>query len=302
MNLPTEEVAAWVEEQVGPFEPLECKSHSHGYSEVWLIRAQGERIWLKCHANDHKQAGEIHALTRWTPALGTTPRIVAYRQNPNAVLLTDEPGTQSEELDLEGAAEERLWEQAGAWVARLHQIENDWFGVAGIDGSPLAGTETSAEAITRQTIERRLREGDERGLFSPTEREFILWGAREWLPSLADARPRAVHRDFTPRNWLANADGALTCVIDFEHARWDVPAMDFTRPWDHEWRRNPRLIDAFFGAYGSLDERLKAQVQALRLMMAASTIVWGVMVNELDFSQRYRDALHRTMEEHGRRP
>jgi Ser/Thr protein kinase RdoA (MazF antagonist) len=84
-------------------------------------------------------------------------------------------------------------------------------------------------------------------------------------------------------------------VIDFEHARWDIRAADLNRPWDHEFRRNSRLANAFYEGYGGLNDRLCEQIETLRTMLAFSTIVWATNVGDGAFAQRYRDALGRMM-------
>jgi hypothetical protein len=63
----------------------------------------------------------------------------------------------------------------------------------------------------RQNIETRLAQGREQNLFDRAEQAFIAHGAREWTSALLGETPRAIHRDFGPRNWLTDArDGTLT--------------------------------------------------------------------------------------------
>jgi Ser/Thr protein kinase RdoA (MazF antagonist) len=133
------------------------------------------------------------------------------------------------------------------------------------------------------------------GLFTLDQIDFTDGRVRAGLASLRGETPRALHRDFTPRNWMAGPDGKLMSVIDFEHARWDVRAADLNRPWDHEFLRNPRLKDAFYDGYGGLPALLKEQIETLRTMLAFSTIVWATKVGDGAFAQRYRDALSRMM-------
>jgi Ser/Thr protein kinase RdoA (MazF antagonist) len=119
----------------------------------------------------------------------------------------------------------------------------------------------------------------------------------EQLPSLEGERAVAIHRDYTPRNWRVHGDGTLAGVIDFEHARWDVRAADLNRSPDYEFVGNPHLRSAFFEGYGTPSSRLEAQIEILRLQNAVAAIVWGVLVNELDYSNRNRVALERIMAE-----
>lgn len=297
MERPPEQTWTWVQGLVGQCEPISQYAHSHGYSKLWRLKAGGEFLWLKMHAYPNKWAGEVYALTHWTPELGMTPRVVGVQENPCAVILTELPGIDAEVPEFTSEQEERMWSAAGDWLRRLHTRTNDWFGGINPDGSPSGKAATDPEAFVAATFEQRLREGQEMDLLDRTEREFIERGVREWLPALKGELPHSIHRDYTPRNWLANPDGALSAIIDFEHARWDVRAADMNRWWDWDFLRNPRLKDAFFEAYGVPDEVLATQIKTLRLLNAAGGVVWATKVNDHPFAQRNREALHRMMAE-----
>jgi Ser/Thr protein kinase RdoA (MazF antagonist) len=57
------------------------------------------------------------------------------------------------------------------------------------------------------------------------------------------------HLDFQPRNWLVSSPGDVS-VIDFEHARIDLPARDLVRLRFRTWPGHPDLRDAFLDGYG----------------------------------------------------
>ncbi len=249
------------------------------------------------HAHPAKWAGEVHALTTWAPSLGKTPKVLGHREGPCAVLLSEVEGFPAEEIALDGPAEERMWREAGLWARRLHSIEGSWFGTINADGSP--GSEVSAEPMdfVDRTFEVRLREGAEMELFSASEVEFIRHGIKEWLPSLEGSTPCAIHRDYTPRNWMATKVGELTSVIDFEHARWDVKAADMNRWWDYDFHRRPELADAFFETYGAPDDKLKTQIRLMRLQNATGGVVWATKVRDWPFVELNRTSLQRMMKE-----
>jgi Ser/Thr protein kinase RdoA (MazF antagonist) len=292
---PDESTLAWVEEQVGPCRVESRFAYDHGYSQLWRLSTYGDHVWLKMHAHPHKWAGEVHALTAWGKPLGQTPKVIAWRREPNAVLLSEVPGTAAESLDLSRVAEERMWREAGAWLSKMHAFENDWLGNVREDGTPHGEPYEDAEAFATANWEQTLRNGIASGLFGQREIDFTEGRVRQGLPSLKGERPRAIHRDYTPRNWMALPDGSLTAVIDFEHSRWDIQAADLNRPWDHEFLRNPRLVDAFYEGYGGLSDRLREQIETLRTMLAFSTVVWATGVGDGAFAQRGRDALARMM-------
>ncbi len=293
MDTPDDATLAWVEDSVGPFRIVSRFAHEHGYSRLWRLSAADDYLWLKMHAHPRKWAGEVHALTHWRVPLA--PTLLAWRESPNAVLLTEAPGSDAESLGLESPAEERLWSQAGAWLRAFHDRTNDWLGDVQPDGSPAGEPQTDPQEHVGKTMEKRLRQGRERSVLTAAELDFATFAFREGLPALESARAHSIHRDFTPRNWLAHRDGTLAAVIDFEHARWDLRAADLNRPWDYEFHRNPGLIDAFYEAYGRPDGRFASQIQTLRLVSVVSSIVWGLEVGDTPFSERNRAALRRMM-------
>lgn len=286
MELPDVATMAWAEATLGPFQVLSRFAHSHGYSRLWRLETDGGRVWLKMHAHPHKWAGEVHALTRWT--LPLAPALLASRDEPCTVLLSEMPG----EPNGTGA---RLWREAGAWLARLHQIENGWFGNVRVDGSPHDEPSFDAEAFLGAQWEARLVSGRASGLLQAHEIGFVEGAMRDGLPLFRGERPCAIHRDYTPRNWLAHPDGSLAAVIDFEHARWDVRAADLQRPWSREFLGDPSLAEAFYDGYGGLADLLRAQIATLRTVMALTTIVWATSVGDPGFAEEARADLRRLM-------
>jgi len=80
--------------------------------------------------------------------------------------------------------------------------------------------------------------------------------SRAHLHDLTEVGPQPAvpcHLDFTPRNLLYSAEGAVG-VIDFEHARYDLAARDLVRLSDRVWRDRPDLQDAFLVHYGPLSD------------------------------------------------
>lgn len=293
MKLPDTETMAWTESVIGPFQIASHFSHSHAYSNLWRLSAGSDYVWLKMHAHPHKWAGEVYALTNWAHRLA--PRVLGWRKEPATVLLTEMPGVHAEEIEYSPAAEERLWSEAGQWLREFHARTNPWIANLTVDGKPHDEPVNDARLHIRKTFDRRLYSGRDAGILSEEEFEFSHRRFEENLPSLENASIHSIHRDYHPRNWLANSDGELTAVIDFEHARWDVAAADLNRPWDKEFARNPRLKDAFYEAYGHPDDRFAAQIQVLRLYNIVCGVVWAIEVGDQEFSEFNRTALHRMM-------
>ena len=293
MRLPDDAILDWAREALGRVTVLSHFAHIHAYSNLWRLSTPNGRVWLKMHAQPHKWAGEVHALTRWKSPL--TPELLAHREDTCAVLLGEMPGRDAESLAFTPEAEARLWSEAGAWLRAFHARTNDWIGEVLLDGKPGKRTTVDPTDLVREGFEKRLRGGVDRDLLSTEEAAFARRAFDRGLPSLEGATAHSIHRDFHPRNWLATSDGRLTAVLDFEHARWDVRAADLNRPWDKEFVRDPRLIDAFYEAYGRPDDRFMAQIQTMRLYNAVTGLVWAVEVGELAFSEFNRAALRRMM-------
>jgi hypothetical protein len=79
------------------------------------------------------------------------------------------------------------------------------------------------------------------------------------------------HLDFQPRNWLVSSPGDVS-VIDFEHARIDLPARDLVRLRFRTWPGQPDLRDAFLDGYGRplspTEDRLTWHLGALDALTA----------------------------------
>lgn len=297
MKRPDEATWDWVEAELGTCEAMRDFAHGHGYSQLWRLRAGGDYVWLKMHAYPGKWAGEVYALTQWGPLVGRTPSVIAYREEPRAILLTEASGVDAMDAGLQGVSEERLWTEAGAWLRELQRIRGEWFGACNPDGTPQGKAVQDPVAFVRKGLDQRLSEGREMGLLDSAAGEFIERRMAEWLPSLEGEGSYAIHRDFSPRNWMVASSGELSAVIDFEHARWDVRAADLNRWWDREFLINPRLRHAFFEGYGEPDARLSAQIALLRLHNAVGGYVWATKVRDEEFAGLNRQALERLMAE-----
>ncbi|HEY2265353.1 MAG TPA: NUDIX domain-containing protein [Streptosporangiaceae bacterium] len=79
------------------------------------------------------------------------------------------------------------------------------------------------------------------------------------------------HLDFQPRNWLIGRQGGVS-VVDFEHARIDLPARDLVCLRFRLWPGRPDLRDAFLDGYGGplspAEDRLTWHLGALDALTA----------------------------------
>jgi Ser/Thr protein kinase RdoA (MazF antagonist) len=294
-------LAAWAAAALGgPFTvEADCR-HEHGLSGVWRLRAAavGETVFLKAATKQVKWEQECHAYARWVgPAFGDrAPRLLAASErDPTVILLSALPGVCMEALDLTAAQKRDAWREAGTYLARLHGLERGaWFGGARPDGSPTGEKWADAAEWVRTRIEAAAAKGLAAGSLRPDEAEFARAAAPDWTAALKTAEPVPAHRDYSPRNWIASPEtGRWVGVIDFEHAGWNVRAMDLCRPWSREFAAQPDLADAFFDGYrgGLPDAGLAAQIRAMRLWHCVASIVWAAEFGDARFVDESRAGL-----------
>lgn len=284
-----ERIDGAVREAVGPYEKVVDFAHEHGYSQLTRVRAGHGYFWVKRHRYPGKQAGEIHALRFWGPRLGSVPELVGWSVDPAVVVLSEIAGVVLDADDL------AIWREGGAWLARMHAIENDWLGGPGIDGLPQGEPETDPVAHLNRAIQTRLTDGKANGWLTPEEADFVERTAREKVLALEGDVPCAVHRDFGPRNWIARPTGGLAGVIDFEHAVWGLRCMDLGRLSAYNLDDNEEQKAAFFAGYGEASPTLAARIEAGALLHAVGGLVFANRVGDQPFVELNRRALRRMM-------
>lgn len=231
----------------------------------------GEEYVVKKHAGRDKHDREVHAYRHWTPALGSlAPQLVAADAQTLTIVTT------------------------------------------ALDGRPYPGPLTAAAHHRAGTILRR---------FHDAESPRALPGYRDWLRDRADywtarakpflsaadlgnasahlaalqqtADPQGVpcHLDFQPRNWLLGPDADLY-LVDFEHARTDLPLRDLVRLRFRAWPGRPDLKDAFLNRYGrDLTGSDTEMLQHLGALDALTAIARGHQNHDIQLVQYGHSAL-----------
>jgi thiamine kinase-like enzyme len=83
------------------------------------------------------------------------------------------------------------------------------------------------------------------------------------------------HLDFQPRNWLLGPAADLY-LVDFEHARTDIPLRDLVRLRFRAWPGRPDIKDAFLNGYGrDLTSSDTETIQHLGALDALTAIARG---------------------------
>lgn len=268
----------------GPVAAWRDASRDHG--DAWVGVATGadeRRVVLKIHRTADKHRREVAAYRRWgNGLLPEAPRLLAVREEaPAAIVLAHLPGrTDLPDGDPAAPAVHRA---AGSWLARLHRQS-----AAGLDATPLdvayrrraRGWLTRAAAhLDATTLERAA---------AATERAVALLADRVRVPC---------HRDFTPRNWLAER-GRFVAAIDLEHARPDVPEIDLVRLASTAWLDRPELRRAFLEGYGLAGgpaDPAAPWLPGLVVLEAVATVAWAAEHGDEACEARGRRALARCL-------
>ncbi len=290
----------WCRGELGPCQLVSRHGKTHGghESSVARLRLDGAYAYLKLHYSLEHWENELHAYRQWAGAFGQrAPRLLAAAQLPagGALALSELPGQVVEGLDLPHAQGLSLWRAAGAALRALHQLPADsgaaFFGRCRADGAPAEDLPGEAQAYLAQRFGGLIERARRAGCLDAAELATVQ-AALALVPAFEGQAPRPCHRDYCAANWLADEAGTWTGVIDFEFARWDLPAADFCRDPSWTWLRQPERMQAFFEGYGlALGPREQAQLRLLRSEYALDAIVWGRENAFYGFEREGRTAL-----------
>lgn len=245
--------------------------------KVWLLELADTSVVVKQHVEQRPFVQERDALRDWADL--RMPRLLASDPALRVLVLERRPGVAVDTLDDERA---RLaWQQAGEFLADLHARVVD-------DADPLP----LADALPLRL--RAWARACDSALDQPT-REWVARLELDARVALAGARRVACHRDFTPSNWLWEADaldptrGRLH-VVDFEHSRPDLAALDLAKLATH-WR--PDLATAFLRGYGRDHAELRESLRLALALHGLASLAWGLRHGEREFVDEGRLALSR---------
>lgn len=197
---------------------------------VLLVRdARSQEFVVKQHGTRSKHDREVHAYRHWTASLGpSAPMLLAADSESMTIVITTLPGQACS-----GDPETAIHHQAGVLLRRFHDTEParelPWF-PCWLD-----------DRIRHWTSQAKT--------LLPAEDAAVVDDHLTTLRTIGVPYGVPCHLDFQPRNWLVDESRNLS-VIDFEHARTDLPARDFVRLRFRVWPSRPDLHDAFFHGYG----------------------------------------------------
>lgn len=208
-------------------------------SPVLRARTVHGDVIVKRHTRREKYDREVAAYQHWVPVLGTrAPRLLAVTTDPPTIIITALTGSPLSQIRLPAPAERDAHEQAGALLAAFH-------------AAPAPTSSTNFPAWLASRGERWL------ALATDLLDRRQLAQIQAHLRALAALGPQPTtpcHLDFTPGNLLRDDDGQVS-LIDFEHARQDLPARDLVRLATRIWPPRPDLERAFLTGYGTLTDQ-----------------------------------------------
>jgi Phosphotransferase enzyme family len=197
---------------------------------VQVRDARGNEYILKHHGSETKHAREVRAYQQWAPALGQrTAQLVASSSQTMTIIITALPG--DAELGASDTAD--VHRQAGALLRAFH-----------------GAAEPRALPGYRGWLTDRAHYWTKNAGELLSGHDLML--VRTHLDALAAydiPQGNPCHLDFQPRNWLID-QGGIVRLVDFEHARFDIPARDLVRLYFRVWPARPDLRTAFLVGYG----------------------------------------------------
>ncbi len=182
----------------------------------------------KVHAHPRPFQQEEAALRQWAPAL-PAPALVAVEPARRRLWMGCLPGRPVAQPTA------ALVSAAGRVLARLHALPHR-------DRDPLP----LATALRRRMAAAVARA---RAAALAVPPALLRLAAAEGPDPLAGARRVPCHRDFTPDNWLS-AGPDTVALVDFEHARADLAALDLAKLEGGLLFGAPELRAAFYAGYG----------------------------------------------------
>jgi Ser/Thr protein kinase RdoA (MazF antagonist) len=251
-----DDIERFVRAHIGPLAHAVFCGWYHGVSDVWECRAaDGRHVFVKSCRDKYDQ--EAHAYQAWVSHLDDRcPQLIAADADLGILVLTAVDGTLAQEMDLDAD----VFHQAGCVLRDLHGLA-----LGGAQADPVAAFVERAERWDRRSA--AFVDDDDRAWMSGRIREIT-----ELLPHV---RRVPCHRDYTPRNWVIDAEGRLR-VIDFGHARADYWILDVDKLWSDQWIDRSDREAAFWDGYGTRptdDER--NVLGAVSALGAVSTITWS---------------------------
>lgn len=244
----------------GIHEPVRVRRPESGtMNETWLLEWPSGHAVLRRHRRfvradielEHRVLG--HAHSRGIPC----PRIIPTRQGNPLVeddgrfysLYTWAPGCQVRRGQLDAGKARSM----GSMLGRIH------LALADLPGGPEAHDPISPVRHTLRRIEQLLKLARDRpdqdrvrGVIDQlTARSRWLSTQGDLLPPHTSAGTQVIHGDYHDTNVFFE-HGRVSCVIDWDKARREIPARELVRAMDYALGMEPVLCDRFVTGYRAI--------------------------------------------------
>jgi len=297
-------LATWLDTILGAGWTAENRSRTFGRQSVlWYVTAGEQVLVLKCHEERGLFERASLAYREWLPGVTLpseihVPDLVAYDEEQGAFLMTRLPGCElggleqgidhPEPLKLSGAADGEVFMRAGQFLRTLHDAR------AGSHLDP-----TGARAAWIASVERYMTWSE-----TMLEPALLSW-ARAFLLERSGPEGFGIeglplvytHADFTPRNWIWNAQGGGLGIIDWERARLAPWIEDVHALHARFLRDAPARSEAFWNGYGH--SPTQDDLRLLAMFFARNTIggvAWAHQHEDHAFEALCRRELERLRE------
>lgn len=254
-------------------------------SRVWRVASGTDEAYVKLSPTPEDYAREVHAYEHAASSLAAheAPRLLAADPGLRAIMTSPLPGLVVRGLSLTAEVESRVHQLAGRLLRRWHDHPEPASGQVR-DALMASVAEQAAEAAA--CLERTAEH------LTYAERALVQQVSQE-LPQLAEDLPVVFrHGDYSPRNWLWDAERGTHGLIDFEKSDHGIAVEDLVWLCGAVWPTRPDLKTAFLDGYA---RRLSdAEWRALPLLaarLAVSYLNAGITKQEPVLVERGRTAL-----------
>ena len=299
------EANSWLISNIGDYKILGTYHSGSPRTGVWRIQSSKGVYFYKVYQRRSRWGTEVYAYKNWTCAIDPfAPKLEAVLEGEtnSGILITEMPGTRLSETVFEGREKEKAYFKAGELLRRFHEsMVGKWFGCVDEKGLPIdwSGDPLSPELLhdlpgqKRDVLNKLLQSGDSLDCFGQSERQVLQW-AIESSESYSSEKPIPTSEDYTPGNWLVDAEGNLTAIIDFENMLWGDRMFPFSRLINDYFLNCPNVEKSFYDGYGRCpphEQPIQAGIACA--IYAGHYVILGYRMNHEGYVTRGKAALRR---------
>jgi Ser/Thr protein kinase RdoA (MazF antagonist) len=276
---------------LGIIKKMTPRGWKHQETGVWELETEQGRAFLKNHRQSAKFEQELRAYLEFVPyTLKLTPRLLAYEQALQVMLLSAVPGESVDDLALAQKEPEawinesqktvlldkslgtkqltNIYKQAGQFLRSYHDV-------------PYEDTESpNLEEAFWIRAESWFKRAEP--FVAVKDIAWVREKVKEILPALRAMKRVPCHRDYTGRNWLWHEK---LYVIDFEHSRPDVWLFDLEKLWSEVWPNQPELKEAFISGYGhTITSEEEELLNGYTLLSCMTKIAWSMELGDYEYA------------------